>query len=78
MIDNTVFANGDRAIPMEVICKGRPLEEILEKYVSFHENAERVAEDISISEEDRFSGAMMCALYRVYLLGVEDGMENAK
>ena len=78
MIDNTVFANGDRAVPTKVICKGRPLEEILAKYVSFHETAERVAADISISEEERFSGAMMCALYQVYLLGVEDGMENSK
>ena len=68
----------NNGIPLKVICKGRPLEEILEKYMSFHKNAERVVADISISDEDRFSGAMMGALYRLYLLGVEDGMENAK
>ena len=66
----------DEAIPVAVISKGRNLEDVLRKFMEYFEKAKR---EVSITEKDEnqiLSGAMMGAAYRLYLLGVEDGMKG--
>ena len=55
-------------IPLSVIAKGRDLGEVLQMYMDFYEESNR--------EDDRFAKTMMGAVYRVYLLGVQDGMKK--
>ena len=65
-------------IPLSVIAKGRDLEEVLPMYIDFYEEAAKIAAQVSNSEEDHFANTMMGAVYRVYLLGVQDGMNAGK
>lgn len=63
-------------IPLSVIAKGRDLGEVLQMYMDFYEEAAKIAAQESNREDDRFAKTMMGAVYRVYLLGVQDGMKK--
>ena len=73
----TVFSQ----IPLEAIAKGRALGEVLTAYMTFHKRATAVAAEAGKSkagksEDETFADAMQAAVYRLYLLGVEDGMKR--
>jgi len=68
----TIFSQ----IPMEVIATGRDLGEVLTAYMTFHKRAVKVASEPGKSEDETFADAMQAAVYRLYLLGVEDGMKR--
>lgn len=59
-------------IPLEVIARGRDLEEVLDFYTQYEKYAEKLSPAKTMGE--RFADGMMAATYRLYLLGVEDGM----
>ena len=63
-------------IPMEVITTGRDLGEVLTAYMTFHKRATAVAAEAGKPEDETFADAMQAAVYRLYLLGVEDGMKR--
>lgn len=70
MDDNSVFSQ----ISLDAPAKGRDLGEVLNAFMGFHENASKVAAAPGKSEDEIFAEAMQGAVYRLYLLGVEDGM----
>lgn len=72
MNENDVFSQ----IPLEVIAKGRDFGEVLTAYMSFHKRAGKVAAEVGKPEDETFADAMQAAVYRLYLLGVEDGMKR--
>lgn len=72
MNDNPAFSQ----IPMEVIAKGRDMGEVLTTYMTFHKRAGKVAAEAGKPEDETFADAMQAAVYRLYLLGVEDGMKR--
>ena len=61
-------------IPLDVIAKGRDLEDVLGAYLTFHESASKNIAAPGKSEAEIFADAAKCAVYRLYLLGVQDGM----
>lgn len=63
-------------IPMEAITKGRSLEEVLTAYMTAYENCHKAAATLRKSEAEAFADATTGAVYRLYLLGVEDGMRS--
>lgn len=63
-------------INIDVILKGRNLEDVLAHYMTFFKRAAGVAEERGKPEEDAVADTMMGAIYRTYLLGVEDGMKG--
>lgn len=63
-------------IPLEVITKGRDLENVLTAYMTIYENARKAVTTPGKSEAEVFADAMQGAVYRLYLLGVEDGMRR--
>ena len=72
MNENNVFSQ----IPSEDIAKGRDLGEVLTTYMTFHKRTTAVAAEAGKSEDETFADAMQAAVYRLYLLGVEDGMKR--
>ena len=72
MNENNVFSQ----IPLEVIAKGRDLGEVLTTYMTFHKRTTAVAAEAGKSEDETVADAMQAAVYRLYLLGVEDGMKR--
>lgn len=65
-----------REIPLEAITKGRSLEEVLTAYMTAYENCHKAAAALGKSEAEAFADATTAAVYRLYLLGVEDGMRR--
>lgn len=63
-------------IPLNVIAKGRSLEEVLEKVMSSWRDANEIGSKAGLTEEDMFSRTFMCVAYRIYLMGVQDGMKE--
>ena len=72
MNENDVFSQ----ILMEVITTGRDMGEVLTAYMTFHKRATAVAAEAGKPEDETFADAMQAAVYRLYLLGVEDGMKR--
>lgn len=66
------------AVPMDAISKGRDYEAVLTEYKRIWEGAKEAATAPGKSDDDIFAHTMMAAAYRIYLLGVEDGMKEAK
>lgn len=64
------------SIPLNVIAKGRPLEDVLEEYMRIFMSAKRAATKPGKSEEDVYADTLKLTAYRLYLLGVEDGMKK--
>lgn len=65
-----------RGVPLDAITKGRGLEEVLTAYMTIYENCRKVAAAPGKSEAEVFADATTGAVYRTYLLGVEDGMRR--
>lgn len=63
-------------IPLNVIEKGRSLEEVLAKVMSSWRSANEIGFKAGLTEEDLFSRTLMCVAYRIYLMGVQDGMKE--
>ena len=63
-------------IPLNVIEKGRSLEEVLAKVMSSWRIANEIGSKAGLTEEDLFSRTLMCVAYRIYLIGVQDGMKE--
>ncbi len=61
-------------VPVEVIAKGRDLGSVLSSYMKFYDDARKYVDRGGKTEEEIFSDIMLGSVYRVYLLGVEDGM----
>ncbi|MDE5893821.1 MAG: hypothetical protein K2H45_12950 [Acetatifactor sp.] len=66
--------NSFSSIPVKVISSGRSLDEVLTAYMEFHGKASQIAAASGKAEDEIFAEAMQGAVYRLYLLGVEDGM----
>ena len=62
------------SIRLEAIEKGRDLGEVLDAYMDFHKDASEAAAASGKTDDEVFAMAMQGAIYRLYLLGVEDGM----
>lgn len=65
-------------IPAEAIVKGRNYEDVLMEYKRIWNGAKEVASVPGKTPDEIFADTMMAAAYRIYLLGVEDGMKEAK
>lgn len=63
-------------VPIGAIIKGRDLGQVLEGYMTFFERASAVAAQLGKTEDEIFAATMQAATYRLYLLGVEDGMRG--
>ena len=72
MNDNAVFSE----IPVDAITKGRDMVDVFAAYMMFHKRVVKVAAEAGKSEDETFANAMSAAIYRLYLLGVEDGMKR--
>ena len=68
--------NEQHNVPLEAISKGRDLGSALDAYMKYFDRAKAVSVQQGESEEESVSDAMMGAAYRLYLLGVEDGMRG--
>ena len=64
-----------REVPLDAITKGRSLEEVLTAYMTVYENCHKTAATLGKSEAETFADATTGAVYRLYLLGVQDGMK---
>ncbi len=62
-------------IPLTAIQKGRSLENICEETQRIFTEAKTEARKKGQVGADATSGAIMATAYRLYLLGVQDGME---
>lgn len=65
-----------RNIPLNVFTKGQPFEKVLEEYMRSWQCAKKIATASGKTEDEVISEAMAAATYRIYLLGVEDGMKE--
>lgn len=63
-------------IPLDVIQAGRDLGAVLGFYMKSFEDAKKVASQSGPNADEIFADAMQGAIYRTYLLGVEDGMKR--
>lgn len=63
-------------IPLEAIAKGRDYDAVLTEYRRIWEIAKEAATAPGKTQDEIFAETMMCAAYRIYLLGVEDGMKE--
>lgn len=66
----------EHSIPLSVIAKGRPLEDVLEEYMRIFQDAQKAATKPGKSDDGIFVDTLKAAAYRLYLLGVEDGMKK--
>lgn len=62
-------------IPIEAIIKGRSMEEVLNEFMRIWDGAREAATKEGKSPDDVFADTMQAAAYRLYLLGVQDGMK---
>ena len=62
-------------IPLRAIQKGRDLSAVLKEYQRIYDGAKKAAIAPGKSEDEVFADTLMGAAYRIYLLGVEDGMK---
>lgn len=65
-------------IPLEAISKGRSLDEVLGEYMRIWEDAKATVSAPGKGEDEVFADTMEVTAYRIYLLGVEDGMKGKK
>lgn len=68
----------NRNVPLNVIAQGRPLKDVLEEYMRIFMYAKKAVTKPGKGEEDVFADTLKAAAYRLYLLGVEDGMKKKK
>lgn len=65
-------------VPVEAIAKGRDLGSVISSYMKFYDDARKYVDRDGKTEEEIFSDIMLGSVYRVYLLGVEDGMKEER
>lgn len=65
-----------RYVPVDAVINGRDFGEVLSRYVRYHTDAKKVAEEKGTNPDEVFADAMTGAIYQIYLLGVEDGMKG--
>ena len=65
-----------QCVPLDAIAKGRDMGEVLSSYMKFCNDAKAVAATCEKSDDEILADAIMAATYRIYLLGVEDGMKG--
>lgn len=63
-------------VPLDAIAKGRNLEAVLTEYRRIWKDANEAATSAEKTQDEIFADTLMCAAYRIYLLGVEDGMKE--
>ncbi len=65
-------------IPLEAIKKGRDYGMVLSEHRRIWDGAKEAATVPGKTQDEIFADTMMCAAYRIYLLGVEDGMKGGE
>ena len=65
-------------IPIEVIAKGRKLDDVLSAFMEIYERAKAFVTKPGKSEDDIFAETLEASAYRIYLLGVEDGIKGVQ
>lgn len=68
--------NECHGIPLNVFTKGRSFERVLEEYMRIWNDAKKYAIVPGKGEDEIFAETMKVTAYRIYLLGVEDGMKE--
>ena len=63
-------------IPLKAISKGKDLGRVLQEYMRAYSESAKISASMGKSDDEVLSDATMCAVYRIYLLGVEDGMRR--
>lgn len=62
-------------VPIDAITKGRSLEEVLKELMRIWDEARETVEKVSESADEVFACTVQAAAYRLYILGVQDGMK---
>lgn len=63
-------------IPIDVFSKGRSYGDVLTEYMRIWGDVNRMAISAGKAEDKAFSDTLAASAYRIYLLGVEDGMKD--
>ena len=63
-------------VPLDAITKGRDIGDVLSAWMEIYERAKPEATAPGKTEAEIVADTMQCAIYRLYLLGVEDGMKE--
>lgn len=66
---------GPHDVPVDVFSKARSLDEVLRQYMGMVERAKKVSLAQGKTGDEVIADGMLGATYRLYLLGVEDGMK---
>lgn len=70
--------NEHRVVPIDAISIGRSPEDALDVYMRIWGDAKKVSEKNQDDPDQILADIMAATAYRIYLLGVEDGMKGAK
>ena len=62
------------SIPLSAISHGREYGDVLDRFRKAYDNAMNVARQTQKPNDELVADALMCAVYRIYLLGIEDEM----
>lgn len=65
-------------VPLSAVTTGRSLGDVLSAYTGFFNRARECATARTKDDDKLFAEATTGAVYRLYLLGVEDGMNGGK
>ena len=71
-----IIMNECHGIPLNVFTKGRSFEKVLEEYMRIWDDVKKCATTPGKGEDEIFADTMKVTAYRIYLLGVEDGMKE--
>ena len=65
-------------VPLSAIQAGRSLDEVLSEYMRIWDDAKKQLSVQTKNPDEVFADVMKVTAYRIYLLGVEDGMKEAR
>lgn len=68
--------NRMKGVPLDAISKGRSFDKVLKEYMRIWRDAKESVDSPGKSEDEIFADTMKVVAYRIYLLGVEDGMKR--
>ena len=68
--------NENHGIPLNAVTKGRPFGEVLEEFMRIWGDAKKHVTAPGKYDDEIFADTMKATAYRLYLLGVEDGMKE--
>lgn len=63
-------------VPLDAISKGCSLGDLLDVYMRVWEDARKTVSTPGKEDAEIFADTMKVTAYRIYLLGVEDGMKE--